>query len=160
MEMHGWRLFAHPLFLSQYQKLADRVLKLAGADPKGYPSHPSAKLLATVHHLILEAIPSDPGAAAFRQGNTLGPGNRHWFRAKFHGRYRLFFRFSSEAKIIIYAWVNDEGTLRKTGAKSDPYQVFQSMLEAGDPPRSFPELIRRSKKFTARLPSAPARTRN
>ena len=44
----------------------------------------------------------------------LGPGNRHWFRAKFHGRYRLFFRFSAGQKIIIYAWVNDEQSLRKS----------------------------------------------
>ena len=32
---------------------------------------------------------------------------RHWLRAKFGGgRFRLFFGYSSSAKIIIYAWVN------------------------------------------------------
>ena len=31
------------------------------------------------------------------------------------GRFRLFFRFDSASKVIIYAWVNDENTLRKVG---------------------------------------------
>ena len=30
--------------------------------------------------------------------------------------------------MIIYAWVNGEGSLRKAGAKTDPYTIFQSML--------------------------------
>jgi len=111
----------------------------------GSGSQPAAKMLATINHYIREAIPRYPNAPEFRQGNTLGPGNRHWFRAKFHGRYRLFYRFSAEQRIIIYAWVNDEGSLRKAGSKTDPYAVFHAMLESGDPPNSFVELLRRSK---------------
>jgi hypothetical protein len=37
-----------------------------------------------------------------------------------------------ERQIIIYAWINDELTLRKRGANTDVYQMFQGMLEAGN----------------------------
>ena len=60
---------------------------------------------------------------------------KHWFRAKFGaGRFRLFFRYSTRAKIIVFAWVNDEATLRTYGARSDAYAVFRKMLDKGDPP--------------------------
>jgi len=116
-------------------------------------------MLATIRHYILDAIPRDPNSPEFRQGNTLGPGNRHWFRARFHGRYRLFYRFSSEQKIVVYVWVNDEGSLRKSGSKTDPYVVFKAMLESGDPPNSFAELLRASKQMHASedSPSRPIR---
>jgi len=91
-------------------------------------------------------IPRDPNSPEFRQGNTLGPDNRHWFRAKFHGRYRLFYPFSNHPRLIIYVRVNDERSLRNAGAKTDPYAVFRAMLESGDPPNSFAELLRTSKE--------------
>jgi toxin YhaV len=145
MEAHGWRLFVHPLFRAQLERLTKRVGKLAAADPDGYVSHPATKRLATINHYVRHVIPRDPNTPEFRQGDTLGPDNRHWFLAKFHGRYRLFYRFSTEHKIIVYAWVNDEGSLRKAGSKTDPYVVFKAMLENGEPPNSFAELPRASK---------------
>jgi toxin YhaV len=145
MEAHGWRLFVHPLFKTQLEALAKRVEKLASADPNGYLSHPATKMLATINHHVRDVISRDPNGPEFRQGNTLGPDNRHWFRAKFHGRYRLFYRFSTEHKMIVYAWVNDEGKLRKPGSRTDPYVVFKAMLENGDPPNSFAELLRAPK---------------
>jgi toxin YhaV len=42
----------------------------------------------------------------------------HWRRAKFLSRFRLFFRYNSKAKVIIYAWVNEENTLRKAGSSA------------------------------------------
>jgi toxin YhaV len=57
-------------------------------------------------------------------------------------RYRLFFQFRSDAKTIIYAWLNDEATLRKEGAKTDVYAVFESMLAKGKPPTTWDELIK------------------
>ncbi|MGL5139225.1 MAG: type II toxin-antitoxin system YhaV family toxin, partial [Beijerinckiaceae bacterium] len=86
-------------------------------------------------------IPRDPNALTYQLGNTLGPSHRHWRRAKFLQRFRLFFRFDSTARIIIYAWVNDENTLRKAGARNDPYAVFLRRLEAGDPPDDWVELL-------------------
>ena len=147
MQSHGWRLLVHPLFQEQLEKLVRRVEKLASKDPQGYTSHPAAKILATIDYYIREASPRDPNGPEFRQGNTLGPANRHWFLAKFHGRYRLFYRFSTQHKIIIYAWVNDDDTLRKSGSRSDPYAVFKAMLESGEPPGSFSDLVTASKEM-------------
>ena len=146
MESRGWRLFVHPLFEAQLQKLTKRVGRLASNDPRGYASHPAAKILATIDHFIRESIPHDPNSPEFRQGNTLGTGNRHWFRAKFHGRYRLFYRFSTQHKMILYAWVDDE-RLRKAGSRTDPYAVFKTMLESGNPPNSFADLLQASSEM-------------
>jgi toxin YhaV len=148
MVVNGWRLFAHPLFTRQLERLVSQVEALAAQTPETFKNHPATKLLATIKRYILEIIPTDPNAAEFRQGNTLGPDNRHWFRAKFHDRYRLFYRFSSQDKVIIYAWVNDQDSLRKAGAKTDPYTIFQSMLAAGDPPSSMAQLMNISKEMT------------
>ncbi len=147
MESQGWRLFVYPLFQTQLEKLMTRAEKLASRDPRAYVSHPAVKMLATINHYVREVIPRSPNSPEFRQGNTLGPGNRHWFRAKFHRRYRLFYRFSSEQKIIVYAWINDEESLRKCGSKTDPYAVFRTMLEKGEPPNSFAELLRTSQEL-------------
>jgi hypothetical protein len=38
------------------------------------------------------------------------------------------------SRVIIYAWVNDENTLRKAGARPDSYVVFRCRLEVGDHP--------------------------
>src|SRR6202158_5966423 len=147
MESEGWRLFVHPLFHAQLEKLTKRVERLASRNPEGYASHPATKILTTINHYIREAIPRDPNSPEFRQGNTLGPDNRHWFRAKFHQRYRLFFRFSTKDRVIVYVWVNDEFTLRKAGSKTDAYAVFKSMLNAGDPPRTLEALLKPAKEM-------------
>lgn len=147
MQANGWRLFQHPLFEAQLERLMQTVAQLAATEPVSYKEHPSTKLLATIHRYITEIIPRDPNAPEFRQGNTLGPDNRHWFRAKFHERFRLFFRFSSKEKVIVYAWVNDESTLRKAGSKTDVYAVFKSLLDAGDPPQSLDALLKRAKEI-------------
>jgi toxin YhaV len=145
VEAHGWRLFQYPLFEQQLHRLTEAVEKLSKSAPKDYTSHPKTKLLATIRSLIKESIPRNPGSPEFRQGGTLGPDNRHWFRAKFHQRYRLFFRFSTKDKIIVYVWMNDESTLRKAGSRTDPYWVFKKMLQAGDPPQALEDLLRRAK---------------
>ena len=110
--VNGWTLFAHPLFLGQLEKLAAQVERLKARDPAGYRGKNAAKRLAAIVKLALEAIPQDPARAEYRQGDTLGPARRHWFRAKFFQQYRLFFRFHQASRIIVYAWVNDADTRR------------------------------------------------
>jgi toxin YhaV len=149
MEVNGWRLFQYPLFEHQLKRLTEAVEELSISQPDIYRGHPKTKLLATIHRYVTENIPRDPNAPECRQGDTLGPDNRHWFRAKFHQRYRLFFRFSSKDRVIVYVWVNDEFTLRKAGAKTDAYAVFKSMLNAGDPPRTLEGLLKRAKEMRA-----------
>ena len=147
MVVNGWRLFTPPLFAQQLERLIAQVEALAAKDPTTYGDQPATILLATIRRHILEIIPRDPNAPEFRQGNTLGEDNRHWFRAKFHERYRLFYRFSSRDKVIIYAWVNDENSLRKAGAKTDPYTLFRNMLASGNPPSSISQLLGTSKEI-------------
>jgi len=147
MVVNGWRLFQHPLFEAQVRELAEFVEKLSAKSPETYREHSKTKLFATIRRYIAEIIPLDPCAPEFRLGDALGPDNRHWFRAKFHRRFRLFFRFSSRERIIVYVWVNDELTLRKEGSKTDPYLVFRSMLRAGDPPQDLKSLLLRCREL-------------
>ena len=147
MECNGWQLYVHPFFEAQLDKLREQVERAAARDPTGYTTHPAAKLLGTIRHYMLEAIPQNPNSPEFRQGKTLGPDNSHWFRAKFHGRFRLFYRLSSQQKVIIYVWVNEEQSLRKARSKTDPYAIFKAMLERGEPPGSFAGLLEASRVF-------------
>lgn len=146
-EAHGWTLFRSPSFEKPYLDLMSEVAQLRVTHPQTWQTHPKAKLLKRIDMLIYDEIPQDPNATQFYQGNTLGPANRHWRRAKFLQRFRLFFRFDSQSRIIIYAWVNDEKTLRQAGAKTDPYVVFEKRLMQGDPPSDWEALLDQSKSL-------------
>ena len=144
--VNGWTLYEHPAFAGQRERLLGAVEKARAKDPEGWRSNADAKLLAAIARLTLELIPADPAAAQFRQGATLGNARKHWFRAKFgNGRYRLFFQFSSRAKVIIYAWINDAETLRTYGGKRDAYAVFKAMLDKGNPPDNWEDLLKAAK---------------
>ena len=41
----------------------------------------------------------------------------------------------------MYAWVNDENTLREAGARTDPYGVFRRRLDDGNPPDDWTTLL-------------------
>lgn len=151
--VNGWQLFAHPLFLDQIERLTAAVERARKKDAKGFAATANAKLLAALRKLAFETIPSDPTRPEYRQGGTLGAGRKHWFRAKLGGqRFRLFFRYNSAARIIIYAWVNDENSLRAYRSKTDAYAVFRAMLDKGDPPDDWDALVKAAA-------SAPAKTR-
>ncbi len=161
-EVNGWQLFAHPLFLDQIEKLAGAVERARAKDPRGWRKSANAKLLAAVRQLVFETIPQDPTRPEYRQGGTLGDARKHWFRAKFGGgRFRLFFRYSSSARVIVFAWVNDENTLRTYGAKSDAYAVFRKMLDGGNPPDDWAALMAAAsvpetqQRLEAATPEAP-----
>jgi len=140
--VNGWTLFTHPLFAEQYQIRKAKVEALKAKDPKGYTKKNDTKRLAAIHKLAYEIIPRDPTLPDYRQGKTLGENNKHWFRAKFFQQYRLFFRYHLESKIIVYAWVNDEGNKRAYDSKTDAYKVFAKMLKSGDPPDDWDALLK------------------
>ncbi len=149
LTVNGWALYAHPLFLEQLAKLTAAVESTRAKDPATYAASANAKLLAALRKLMFEVIPIDPTRPEFRQGGTLGSSRKHWFRAKFgNGRFRLFFRYSSAARIIIFAWVNDSDTLRTYGSKSDAYAVFRAMLDKGNPPEDWDALMDTSKALS------------
>ena len=137
-----YRLYAHPLFISQLRALRAEVERLQTRDSQGYLKKNATKRLAAITHLIYTVIPQDPSRPEYRQGHTLGAAYSHWFRAKFFSQYRLFFRFDQTSRVIVYAWVNDNQTLRAYGSKADAYRVFSGMLDTGNPPDSWAALLR------------------
>lgn len=145
-QRHGWTLLFHEGVIAQLQKLHAAAERAEQSDPQGFEGNANVKLFRALSQLILDVVPSDPARDEFRQGNTLGTAYRHWRRAKVGRRFRLFFRFDSKAKVIVYAWVNDEQTLRSAGSRSDPYAVFEKMLDRGNPPDDWNALILASKQ--------------
>ena len=132
--IHGWTIFAHPLFLAQLETLAQQVDSLKQKDPVGYVKKNASKRLAAIIKLAFDIIPQDPARPEYRQGHTLGEDHKHWFRAKFFRQYRLFFRYHAPGKMIVFAWVNDEDTKRAYESSDDAYRVFRKMLDSGHPP--------------------------
>jgi toxin YhaV len=116
MEVQGWRTFAHPLFEKQLEKLTRQVERLEARDPKGYAAHPATKILATLNYFIREAIPNDPDGAQFQPSG-------YWLRARFHGRYHLYYRISREHRIILYVWVRNEHD-----SQTGPFGLFRKRL--------------------------------
>nr|WP_274608614.1 type II toxin-antitoxin system YhaV family toxin [Alteromonas antoniana] len=148
MVVNGWTLYTHPLFSEQYLELKAQIEDLKEKDPTGYVNKNATKRLAAIQKLMFQVIPQDPTSANFRQGNTLGSDNKHWFRAKFFQQYRLFFRYHLESKVIVYAWVNDEKTKRAYGSKADAYKVFKKMLKTGNPPEGWDDLLKAARDET------------
>lgn len=140
VDVMGWTLLAHPLFLLQIEKLvAAAEADVSGAKREGGAN---TRLLAHLLDLASDKIPRDPGHATFRHGGTLGKDRKHWFRAKTgNGRYRLFYRYQSAARIIVYAWVNDAESFRAYQSKTDAYTAFARMLDAGNPPEEWIALV-------------------
>lgn len=139
--IHGWAVFAHPLFLAQVEALALQVEAFRQKDPVGYMKKNASKRLAAITRLAFDVIPQDPTRPEYRQGASLGEGHKHWFRAKFFQQYRLFFRYHAQARVIVFAWVNDENTKRAYESDDDAYRIFRRMLESGHPPDDWQQLL-------------------
>lgn len=149
--IHGWTVFAHPLFLVQLETLAQQVENLKRKDPIGYSGKNASKRLAAIVKLAFDVVPQDPARPEYRQGQTLGDGRKHWFRAKFFQQYRLFFRYHAESKVVVFAWVNDEGSKRAYDSKDDAYRIFGKMLDSGRPPDDWNQLLGEARAETMNL---------
>lgn len=149
--VNGWTLFAHPIFLDQLDALIAQVEALKRKDPAGFGKKNATKRLAAIAKLAFEVIPQDPARAEYRQGSTLGDEHKHWFRAKFFQQYRLFFRFHAQAKVIVFAWVNDEDTKRAYESADDAYRVFRRMQGNGRPPSDWSQLLAEARAESNRL---------
>lgn len=141
MQAHGWTLLFHDCLIGQLTRLRAAAERARRQDAQAADTNANVKLYAALSKLILDVVPSEPGRDEYRQGNTMGPDYRHWRRAKIGRRFRLFFRYDTRAKVIVYAWINDEHTLRSAGSKSDPYHVFQQMLDRGNPSDNWSALL-------------------
>lgn len=144
-----WQIFYFKLFKAALDDLEQVVAKLAEQNPAEYKSHPEARLLASVYKCITQLVPADPDHPDFRLGKTLGKEYANWRRVKkgMPDRYRLFFRFaSSPVQLIVYAWFNDDDTLRKAGSRTDVYEAFRRLLSRGEVPSSIDDLLVESAK--------------
>lgn len=134
LHAHGWSLLIHPLLLGQIEKLTDAAEQEYAKDQDGEAGG-TTKLLGHLLDLMFDKIPLRPGDRIYRAGKSL-PDD--WFRAKTGGgRYRLFYRFDSTSRLIVYAWVHDENNLRTYGSRTDAYAVFRDMVADGDPPKDW-----------------------
>ena len=154
ISINGWKIYAHSLFLEQFEALVAKVKILRQKYPQNYQQKKSTKLLAAIVRLAFVEIPQDPTQDKYRQGKTLGNDYKHWFRAKFYQQYRLFFRYHLEQKIIVYAWVNDEKSKRVYESKTDAYLIFRKMLETGNPPDNWHDLLQQAQLELERLEKA------
>ncbi len=160
IEINGWRVYLHPCFLDQYEELLAEVEATKVKDIENYRKRASTKMLAAIYRLAFETIPGDPTRPEYRLGDTLGKQYRHWFRAKFFQQYRLFFRFQESARIIVIAWVNDDGSKRAYGSKTDAYAVFAKMLARKRPPDDWNALLAECRKSEKRSVKARLAARN
>jgi len=158
-EEPDWTLYVFDGFRDRIRALIDEVGALQRRDPDGYRGHPHAKLLKAILKAMKETVPAQPDHPDFQLGSTLGASYRHWKRVKngLPPRFRLFFRFDSATRTIVYVWLNDEGTLRQAGARSDVYKVFRAMLDRGDIPDNYVQLRQEAAGMDRILGNLPAR---
>lgn len=147
---HGWTvLFAEP-FLSAYGDLSAGARKLkADLSEEQYVQHPDVKLFLTVRELTRDVIPSDPHHADYRLGGDLSKFRRTKGRG-LPRRYRLFWVFSDQLRVIIFLYLNDARSLRKAGDRSDPYRLFSAMVSSGQIGAEFEENFRRWQRARSR----------
>ena len=141
MQVNGWTLLFHKGIIEQLSRLRTAAMKAQAQDSTGSEGNANVKLFRALTRLLLEVVPGDPAREEYRQGTTRGAAHRHWRRAKIGRRFRVFFRFDSRSRVIVYAWVNDESTLRSSGSRPDPYAVFTKMLGRGNPPTDWDSLV-------------------
>ena len=137
MHRHGWEILFH-------QRAIEQLQRLRRAHERAQRPNANSKLYETLAQTMLDTVALDPSRPQYRQGNTLGPRYRHWRRAKIGRRFRVFFRYDSHSKIIVYAWTNDAHTLRAAGSKTDPYAVFHRLLQRGEIPNDWSDLVETS----------------
>lgn len=164
--VNEWRIGFHAGLLLQLEKLISAVEEERRRHPNRPPRSQPAQILAALRKLMFVDIPQNPGREIYRQGGTLGKRRKHWFRAKFgNGRYRLFFRFRLSDRVLLFAWVNDQETLRTYGSSTDAYAVFARMLDRNNPPDDWDALLKactssetveRFERILARIDVMPA----
>ena len=70
--IHGWTVFAHPLFMKQVEALVEQVEVLKVEEPTGYIKKNATKRLAAIARLAFDVIPQDPARAEYLQGGHAG----------------------------------------------------------------------------------------
>ena len=119
----------HDFYFQRIAKLKEQVQELySKLSKEEFRQHEIVKLAYRIREADLEIIPQDPNRPEYRL-----TGNLRKYRRYKQGlqRYRLFFCFSNQPKIILYLYLNDEKHLRKAGDRNDPYEEFANLVKKG-----------------------------
>ncbi|WP_121970455.1 type II toxin-antitoxin system YhaV family toxin [Leptolyngbya sp. BC1307] len=76
---------------------------------------------------------------------------RHFQARTSSQQYRLFFRYHLESKVIVFGWVNDPETKWAYDSKTDAYRLFKKMIERGNPPNDWDDLLSAAQSESCRL---------
>lgn len=119
----------HQLLSQRIDALKIQVRELKKTlDENTYRQHPLVKFAYRVRKSIEEIIPENPDRPDYRLTGELKKYRRYKQGLQ---RYRLFFCFSNQPRIILYLYLNDERHLRKEGDKNDPHEVFKKFIKQG-----------------------------
>ncbi len=130
------RQMSNPYVLKIHQLLSQRIddLKIQvkelkeKLDDSHYRQHPLVKFAYRIRKAVEEIIPENPDRLEYQLSGELRKYRRYKQGLQ---RYRLFFCFSNQPRIILYLYLNDEKHLRKEGDKNDPYEVFKKFIKQG-----------------------------
>ena len=119
----------HVFYCQRIAQLKEQVKELRNKlTDEEFKQHEIVKLAYRIRKGDEEIIPQDPDRPEYRLAGELKKYRRYKQGLQ---RYRLFFCFSNHPKIILYLYLNDEKHLRKTGAKTDPYEEFKKLVHKG-----------------------------
>jgi len=126
---NNYLLQYHEFYYQRVTQLKEQVkeLKIKLSDEE-FKQHEIVKLAYRIRQADQEIIPQDPDKPDYRLTGELKKYRRYKQRLQ---RYRLMFCFSSQPKIIIYLYLNDEKHLRKEGDKHDPHNEFTKLVKRG-----------------------------
>ena len=127
--MSDYLLRYHEFYHRRIAKLKEQVKELhQKLSKEEFKQHEIVKLACRIRQADTERIPQDPDHPEYRLTGELKKYRRYKQGLR---RYRLFFCFSNQPKMILYLYLNDEKHLRKAGAKSDPYETFKKLAGKG-----------------------------
>jgi toxin YhaV len=119
----------HVFYYQRITELKEQVKELHNKlSNEEFKQHEIVKLAYRIRNADQEIIPQEPDRPEYRLSGDLKKFRRYKQGLQ---RYRLFFCFSNQPKIILYLYLNDERHLRKAGDKSDPYEEFKKLVAKG-----------------------------
>ncbi|MBU0571182.1 MAG: type II toxin-antitoxin system YhaV family toxin [Candidatus Omnitrophica bacterium] len=124
--MNNYLLRYHDFYYHRIVRLKQRVIELRKKlNDKEYAQHEIVKFAARIRKADQEIIPENPDRPEYRLHGDLKRYRRYKQGLQ---RYRMFFCFSNQPKIIVYLYLNDEKHLRKSGDKNDAYKEFKKLV--------------------------------
>lgn len=128
--MSKYLLKYHEFYCLRISRLKERVKELRNnLDDEDFKQHEIVKFACRIRKADQEIIPHDPTRPEYRLKAELRKYRRYKQGLQ---RYRLFFCFSNQPKLILYLYLNSEKNLRKSKDKHDPYEQFKKFVRRGD----------------------------